>query len=84
MALLAALKLLLIAVLLAAGWKGGHFYPMLFVATVPGLSLRRATAGLATPVSPFGFRLGFRPRWAGVADRIVERCFVFLRMPRGK
>jgi H+/Cl- antiporter ClcA len=34
---LAAGKLILVALLLAAGWKGGHFYPMLFVACATGL-----------------------------------------------
>jgi chloride channel protein, CIC family len=34
---LAAGKLLLVPLLLALGWKGGHFYPMLFVASATGL-----------------------------------------------
>ena len=48
LALLAAVKLLLIALLLAAGWRGGHFYPMLFiVARRRGLALLKWSVGSA-------------------------------------
>lgn len=42
-------KLLLVALLLGAGWKGGHFYPMLFVAAAFGLCVS-AFAGAVEPV----------------------------------
>ena len=39
LAALAVGKLIIVAVLLGLGWKGGHFYPMLFAASATGLSL---------------------------------------------
>jgi H+/Cl- antiporter ClcA len=42
LAALALGKLVIVAVLLGLGWKGGHFYPMLFAATALGLALSMA------------------------------------------
>ncbi len=46
LALLAAVKLVLVAMLLGAGWKGGHFYPMLFVAAAAALSVSQLVSAL--------------------------------------
>ncbi len=46
LALLAAIKLVLVALLLGAGWKGGHFYPMLFVAAAAALSVSQLVSAL--------------------------------------
>ena len=48
LALLAGIKLVLVALLLGAGWKGGHFYPMLFVAAAAAL----AVSEVVTAVNP--------------------------------
>jgi H+/Cl- antiporter ClcA len=42
LAALALGKLVIVAVLLGLGWKGGHFYPMLFASTALGLALSMA------------------------------------------
>ncbi len=58
LAVLAAVKLVLVALLLGAGWKGGHFYPMLFVATAAALSLSQLMPALNPVVSVAGVAAG--------------------------
>ncbi len=44
-------KLLIVPLLLALGWKGGHFYPMLFVASATGLCLAASVDALEPVVA---------------------------------
>ncbi len=77
LALLAAVKLLLIALLLAAGWKGGHFYPMLFVATAAGLCISRFAGAISPVVAVAAVSAGVL---AAVLRRVVAAAFLVLLM----
>jgi H+/Cl- antiporter ClcA len=63
---LAAGKLVIVAVLLGLGWKGGHFYPMLFTATAVGLAL-------STAIDPLEPLVAVAALCAGVLVAILRR-----------
>lgn len=66
LAALAIGKLMIVAVLLGLGWKGGHFYPMLFAATAAGLAL-------ATAIGPLEPLVAVTAICAGVLLAILRR-----------
>ncbi|RLE24289.1 MAG: hypothetical protein DRJ50_04870, partial [Actinobacteria bacterium] len=66
LAALAVGKLVIVAVLLGLGWKGGHFYPMLFAATAAGLAL-------ATAIDPLEPLVAVTAICAGVLIAILRR-----------
>ncbi len=77
LALLAAVKLPLIALLLASGWKGGHFYPMLFVATAAGLCISQFVGAISPVVAVAAVSAGVL---AAVLRRVVAAAFLVLLM----
>ena len=77
LAALAVVKLLLIAILLGSGWKGGHFYPMLFVATAAALSVAAVLPALNPVVAVAAVGAGVL---AGVLRRAVPAAFLVLLM----
>jgi H+/Cl- antiporter ClcA len=66
LAALAIGKLTIVAVLLGVGWKGGHFYPMLFAASAMGLSL-------STAIDPLEPLVAVTAVCAGVLVAILRR-----------
>lgn len=75
LAALAAVKLVLIAILLGSGWKGGHFYPMLFVATAVGLSVAQLLPSLNPVVAAAAVGAGVL---AAVLRRVIPAAFLVL------
>ena len=66
LAALALGKLVIVAVLLGVGWRGGHFYPMLFASSAAGLAL-------ATAIDPLDPLVAVAAVCAGVLVAILRR-----------
>ncbi len=75
LAVLAAIKLILVAMLLGAGWKGGHFYPMLFVATAAALAVSAVVAPLNPVVAVAGVAAGVL---FAILRRVAASAFLVL------
>lgn len=75
LAALAGIKLVLVALLLGAGWKGGHFYPMLFAATAAALALSEVVPALNPLVAVAAVAAGVL---VATLRRLVASAFLVL------
>ncbi len=56
--LIALLRIVVIALLLASGWKGGQFFPLMFAATALGMGLNQALPFISAPAGILGIMTG--------------------------
>jgi len=58
LSLIALVRLAMIALLLASGWKGGPFFPLMFASAALGLGMSQALSFISAPVGALGIMAG--------------------------